>query len=268
MTATTTNLGARAGALGPLEGLTGEGFRLQAIPVVAYAWLLAAGPVALQGLVNGGAHEHRGLPPMLHWLQDSALAVPVAAVAVVLAAILVARFRPDEPGERATLSTLALWVGLAAVLFAFVGILGSQVHGLLVGSATAAGANLPTDLGADGVYALEAGLLVLAPISLFAGLPWQGAMSTSRASRDAVLAPGRSAAADVGPPAARARSAPALAATDRSALAAAPVRRGEPTAAPALRGNLTAAPALRGTPMTAAPARRGEHVTTGMRSTR
>jgi hypothetical protein len=176
MTATMMDqVDARARTPEPREASAGAAFRLLPGRVVAYGWLLAAVPIALLQLVHAGVHEHHELPPVLHWLRDTALAVPLAAVAVVVAALLVARLRPTEPGERASLTTMALWGVLAALLFAALSIPGNQMHGLLFGAEEEEGVSLLNDLAADALYALEAALLVLAPVSLLAGMPWRGA---------------------------------------------------------------------------------------------
>ncbi len=176
MTATTMGQSdARASAPEPRAGRADAGFRLLPGRVVVYAWLLAAVPIALLQLVHAGVHEHHELPPVLHWLRDTALAVPLAAVAVVVAALLVSRLRPTEPGGRASLTTMALWGALAALLFAALSIPGNQMHGLLFGAEEEEGVSLLNDLAADALYALEAALLVIAPIALLAGVPWRGA---------------------------------------------------------------------------------------------
>ncbi len=191
MTATMVNQDdARGGAREPRQGSAAAGFRLLPGRVVVYAWLLAAVPIALLQLVHAGVHEHHELPPVLHWLRDTGLAVPLAAVAIVSAAFLVARLRPTEPGERASLTTMATWGCLAALLFAVFSIPGNQLHGLLFGAEEEEGVSLLNDLAADALYALEAALLVLAPISLLAGVPWRGAWRVTPSMQPAqALAP-------------------------------------------------------------------------------
>jgi hypothetical protein len=161
-------------------------FRLLPGRTVAYAWLLAAVPIALLQLVHSDLHEHNELPPILHWVRDTSLAVPFGAVAVVVAAVLVARLRPTEPGERASLTTTALWAVLAALLFAVLSVPGNQLHGVLFGAEEEVGVSVVEDVATDAVFALEAALLVIAPLSLLAGVPWRGAWrpaaATTRAS--------------------------------------------------------------------------------------
>lgn len=189
---------ARARAPEPREGTAGAAFHLLPGRVVAYGWLLAAVPIALLQLVHEGLHEQNEPPPVIHWLRDASLAVPFAAIAVVVAALLVARLRPAEPGERASLTTLALWGCLAAVLFAVLSIPGNQLHGFLFGAEEEEGVSLIDDLVADALYALGAALLVLAPIALLAGAPWRGAWRTAHAHAAPAQLPGPTPAATDG----------------------------------------------------------------------
>jgi hypothetical protein len=160
----------------------GASFRLLPGRTVAYAWLLAAVPIALLQLVHSDLHEHNELPPILHWVRDSSLAVPFGAIAVVVAAVLVARLRPTESGEHASLTTVALWGVLAALLFAVLSIPGNQLHGFLFGAEEEVGVSVVEDVATDAVYAFEAALLVIAPLSLLAGVPWRGAWRPAAAA--------------------------------------------------------------------------------------
>jgi len=160
----------------------GASFRLLPGRTVAYAWLLAAVPIALLQLVHSDLHEHNELPPILHWVRDTSLAVPFGAIAVVVAAVLVARLRPTARGERASLTTTALWAVLAALLFAVLSIPGNQLHGVLFGAEEEVGVSVVEDVATDAVFALEAALLVIAPLSLLAGVPWRGAWRAAAAT--------------------------------------------------------------------------------------
>ncbi len=188
----------RGGAREPVEGSAHAGFRLLPGRVVAYAWLLAAVPTGLLQLVHSGLHERNEPPPAIHWLRDSSLAVPFAAVAVVVAALLIARIRPAERGDRAALTTVVLWGCVAAVLFAVLSIPGNQVHGFLFGAEEEVGVSLLQDLATDALYALEAALLVLVPLSLVAGVPWSGAWRAAQAGQVPAQAPGSTLAAPAG----------------------------------------------------------------------
>jgi hypothetical protein len=176
VTATTmTKADARGRRHEPMEGAAGAGFRLLPGRTVMYSWLLAAVPIALLQLVHSDLHEHNELPPVLHWVRDTSLAVPFAAIAVIAAALLVARLRPTEPGERAALTTMAMWGVLAALLFAVLSIPGNQLHGFLFGAEEEVGVSVVEDVTTDAVYSLEAALLALAPLVLLVGVPWRGA---------------------------------------------------------------------------------------------
>jgi hypothetical protein len=178
--------------------------------VVAYAWLLAAVPMAVLQLVHGGLHEHVDLPPVVHWLRDAALAVPLAAVAVVLAAILVrARLAPGGGPAGPTRARLG-WAVLAAFLFAALSIPGNQLHGLLFG---AEGEEMGwlEDALVDGSIALAASLATVVPAALFAGPPWRG----SHQPLNPVQVPGSSLVAAPGPFTSPATAGPTTAGGDR-----------------------------------------------------
>jgi hypothetical protein len=193
MTATTTGrVDAYAGAQQTTAGSTGASMRLLPGRLVAYAWLLAAIPIAVLQVVHSGLHERNEPPPILHWLRDSAFAVPAAGVAVIVAALLVSRLRPAERGERASLATTALWACLTAVLFALLSLPGHELHAELFGAEEEVGVSLLQDLVGDGVYALEAALLILVPLALLAGMPWQGAWRATSPPDSTDLAPGPS----------------------------------------------------------------------------
>ena len=64
-------------AAGTRQDAAGVGVRLLPGRVVMYAWLLAGVPIAVLQLAHTGLHERNELPPLLHWLRDTGLAVPV-----------------------------------------------------------------------------------------------------------------------------------------------------------------------------------------------
>ena len=200
MTATMINH-AEARPRGPQPGddAARATFRLLPGRVVAYAWLLAAVPIGLLQVVHSDLHEHIELPPVLHWVRDTSLAVPFGALAVVLAAVLVARLRPTQTGQRAALTTIALWAVLAALLFAVLSIPGNQLHGFLFGAEEEAGVSLLDDLAVDAVYALEGALLVVAPLALLAGVPWRGAWRATVPTPQPAQSSGPSQVAPAGP---------------------------------------------------------------------
>lgn len=199
MTATMLNRAeSRRGAMEPPGSTQGAAFLLLPGRIVAYAWLLAAVPTALLQLVHADLHEHNEPAPVIHWLRDTSLAVPFSAIAVVVAALLVARARPGQLGERTALTTVALWGCLAAAVFAVLSIPGSELHGLLFGAEEEVGVGLLQDLATDALYALEAALLVLVPLSLLAGVPWRGAWWAARATQFPAQVPGSALAASAG----------------------------------------------------------------------
>ena len=56
---------------------------------IACSWLLAMVAIFAVQQVHQDLHEHLELPPILHWLRDAAVAVPLAALAIGSAALLV-----------------------------------------------------------------------------------------------------------------------------------------------------------------------------------
>jgi hypothetical protein len=163
--------GSGAGRSAELDGL-----RLLPGRLVLYAWLLAAVPIAVLQLAHADLHERFDLPPLVHWLRDTGLAVPAALVAVVVASVIVARLRGANAGAATPVTALA-WAALAAVLFALASLPGNQLHGFLFG-AEEEEVGLIQDLLDDGIAALQSALLLIVPLALFVGVPWRDGRTT------------------------------------------------------------------------------------------
>ncbi len=103
---------------------------------VASSGLLGLVAIGAVQQVHQGLHEHDELPPMLHWLRDTAIAVPLAPLAIWAAALLVQQSitRLGRGSRRSELLPWLIWAGLAALLFALLSIPGNQLHGLLFGA--------------------------------------------------------------------------------------------------------------------------------------
>jgi hypothetical protein len=144
------------------------------------AWFMALVPIGLLQLTHGDLHEHNELHPLLHWMRDASLSVPFAALAVVAAALIVARVRPGERTGRGSFATPVLWAFLAAVVFAVLSIPGNQLHALLFGAEEEAGVSLAEDLTTDAILAFQGALMVIVPLALFLGAPWQGRLRDPR----------------------------------------------------------------------------------------
>lgn len=164
--------------------------------VVAYSWLMAAAAIGVLNQLHVDLHEHRDIPPIVHWLRDAALAVPLAATAVVVAGLVV-RARAAGPGPAAgsPAPSRFAWAVLAAFLFALLSIPGIQLHGLLFG-AEAEAAGWLEDALKDGGITLAVSLAALVPAALLLGPPWRAARSPDE-DRSA-QAPGPSLAAAAG----------------------------------------------------------------------
>lgn len=172
----------------------GQAPALDAVRVVAYSWLIAAAAIGLLNLLHADLHEHHDLPPLVHWLRDAALAVPLAAIAV-LGAALVVRARASGPrraGGSSIPSRLA-WAILASTAFAILSIPGIQLHALLFGAEEEAVGWLEDALK-DGGITLAVSLAALVPAALITGPPWRAV----RAHTGLDHAPGATLAASAG----------------------------------------------------------------------
>lgn len=179
MTTMVAEATARGGARPTDEGAAT--IRLLPGRTIAYAWLLAGAPIAVLQLGHAGVHEQAELPPALHWFRDTALAAPAAAVAVIVAALVVARVRASEPGERASLVGAMGWGVLAAALFAAFSVPLVQLHGAVFGAEEEIGASPLAHALGEAITTLQVALLVLVPLALLAGVPWRGAWGGAQA---------------------------------------------------------------------------------------
>jgi hypothetical protein len=139
---------------------------------IAWSWLLAGISVAVLQVGHAGFHERNELPPLLHWLRDASLAVPIAAFALIVAALVVVQARPESLHGRASLGTAGSWALLAAVAYAALSVPLIQLHGLLFGAEVRAGVSPLAHALGEGVTVFQVALL-LVPASLLAGVPWR-----------------------------------------------------------------------------------------------
>jgi hypothetical protein len=122
---------------------------------------------------HDGQHELHELPPLLHMLRDAALAVPLAAVAVSAACLLLAsRLRRVSPGARGGVADIDrfAWVLVADTFFAILSIPGHELHGALFGVEQ-------SDVGwvmhalLDASIAAVGAFIALFPVALVVGPP-------------------------------------------------------------------------------------------------
>jgi hypothetical protein len=182
-------------ALG-VRGATGAGSAPGLIPgrVVAYSWLMAAAAIGVLNQLHADLHEHHDLPPFVHWLRDAALAVPMAAIAVVVVALIVRSRLSSSGGETGrSIAGPLTWTVLAAFVFAALSIPGIQLHGLLFG-AEEESVGWVQDALKDGGITLATSLAVLVPVALVLGPPWRAA----RPATKPIPSPGPSLAAKAG----------------------------------------------------------------------
>lgn len=144
-----------------------------AILFVACSWLLAGAAIAAAQLAHQGLHEHVELAPLVHWLRDAAVAVPMAAAAIGLGAVAVRFARDRSASPRAgSLSAWLAWAAVAAMLFAVFSIPGNQLHGLLFGAEEEEGVGWLEDALLDSGIVLLWSLVVLIPAALAGSQLW------------------------------------------------------------------------------------------------
>jgi hypothetical protein len=167
---------------------------LDPVALVVASWWLALVAITVLHQAHAGLHEHNELPPLLHLIRDVALAVPSAALAIVMAAIALGpRLQRGEPGVRNGLKQLDrfLWVVLGAAIFGVLAVPGNQVHSVLFGAATEELGWL-ADASLDAVIAFIGGLIALLPVAIVVGPPIRRAPGLTPATAPLVADPDRS----------------------------------------------------------------------------
>jgi hypothetical protein len=138
------------------------------------SWWLALVAIGVLQQAHLGLHEHRELSPLVHLLRDAALAVPAAAVAVVVASAFVARRLVSRATfRRPGVADRLLWVVIAAGIFAVLSVPGNQLHSTLFGAEDEEELSWLADVALDAGIALIGALLALVPLVAVAGLPIQ-----------------------------------------------------------------------------------------------
>lgn len=157
---------------------------------IAASWWLALVAIWVLQQAHSGLSEHKELPALLHLVRDAALAVPIAAVAVVASALILAprldRVHPTGRRSPTDFDRL-LWVLLASGIFAILAIPGSQVHGVMFGAQAEAMGWLTHAL-LESVIAFIGALIALFPLALVVGPPVrrpQGALIPAEAPLNA-----------------------------------------------------------------------------------
>jgi len=139
--------------------------------IVRDAWWLALVAIGVLQQAHAGLDEHRELAPLVHLLRDAALAVPAAALAIVLASVLVAGRWLARASGPPSVRDRVLWVLVAAVVFAVLSVPGNELHGALFGAQDEVELSWLADLALDAGIALTGALLALVPLVVVAGLP-------------------------------------------------------------------------------------------------
>jgi hypothetical protein len=140
---------------------------------VLVSWWLALVAIWVVQQAHDGQHERHELPVLLHLLRDGALAVPLAALAVVGAGVLLApRLRRVSPGARGGLPDLDrfVWVLVADTFFAILSIPGHELHGALFG-VEQSDVGWVLHAGLDASIVAVGSFIALMPIALVVGPP-------------------------------------------------------------------------------------------------
>lgn len=140
---------------------------------IAVSWWLALVALWVVQQAHDGQHERHELPAALHLLRDAALAVPLAALAVLGAGVLLApRLRRSSPDARDGLKDADrfLWVLTAALLFAVLSIPGHELHGALFGVEQSQ-VGWVLHAGLDASIAAIGAVIALFPLALVVGPP-------------------------------------------------------------------------------------------------
>jgi hypothetical protein len=144
---------------------------------VATAWLLALAGIWAAQQLHQGSHESLELTPAVHLLRDTALAVPLAGLAIALGGLLATDVVLAWGLEPSGVGARIAWAVIAALVFAVLSIPGQEAHSLLFGAEQETGDWL-TDIGVDAGVVLLASLVLLLPAALVGLAPWPpGAVS-------------------------------------------------------------------------------------------
>jgi hypothetical protein len=166
---------------------------------VATAWVLALGGIWAAQQLHTTSHETLELTPAVHLLRDTALAVPLAALAIAIGGLLAVELAHSLRLDPSAVGGRVMWAVVTALVFAILSIPGQEAHGLLFGVEQETGDWL-TDIGLDTGVLLLASLVVLVPAALVRLAPWPPGPLASGVTRQPLQAV----------PAARATRAPAF----------------------------------------------------------
>ena len=127
---------------------------------------LALVAVALLQRLHAGEREAHELSPLLHWLRDGALAVPIGVLGVWTASRLRVRRLEGAPARVA-------WAFFAALIFALGSVPGNELHARLFGAHHHEAMSPLQHLARDGSAALLYAFVFLLAMGLLLGVPWE-----------------------------------------------------------------------------------------------
>ena len=153
---------------------------IDALPFVAASWWLAIVAIWVLQEAHAGLHERHEIPLLLHLLRDGALAVPSAAVAIGLAALIVGGRRRSADAPPSDVRRF-WWAFMAAALFALLSVPGHELHGSLFG-AEQQNIGWLAHATLDGAIAFIGALIALLPVAVVVGPPLRSRELTTHVS--------------------------------------------------------------------------------------
>ncbi|MEI7742601.1 MAG: hypothetical protein WCK58_02495, partial [Chloroflexota bacterium] len=165
------------------------GVRVRPGLLVAMTLALAYGGGLWLHLVHEaeGATETGAPSPVIHWLRDSTLLVPVAMAAVWVTLALAARLRPGLAARRAGPVTVVTLAASVALVTSIAEALASPLHGVVFGAHhhhDGVELPLPVHMAYDGLIALAPNLLIVLVVLLAVrGRAWRPAALASTRRR-------------------------------------------------------------------------------------
>ena len=155
---------------------THTGSRFGSFAFLTLGSALALVIVGVLQQLHAGLHEAHELPPLLHWLRDSTLAVPLAVICVFAISLPATRrlALPLLPGRRAEgLPARLLWALLGALAFALTSAPGNFLHGRLFGAEHDESLPFLQHQAIDASAVLFVAFLFLLAVALVLGTPWE-----------------------------------------------------------------------------------------------
>ncbi len=148
---------------------------LRLVGTVSAAGLLQAFAVGwvLHGLHDDPAEAHEAVyvPPVLHWLRDSALSVPGGLLLLFGATLVARRLATRDGGAGDGAGAYPLWAGLGAVAYAVASVPAALLHARLF-EAGHEEVSFALHSAVEGIVTLRYSFVLLLGLAMAIGLPW------------------------------------------------------------------------------------------------